>query len=33
MMHANLAGLMPQVVAVWCEEMGHDVELFSFTGC
>ena len=33
MMHANLAGLMPQVIAVWCEEMGHDVELFSFTGC
>lgn len=33
MMHANLAGLMPQVVAVWCEEMGHDVDLFSFTGC
>ncbi|MFB3148654.1 MAG: radical SAM protein, partial [Thermodesulfobacteriota bacterium] len=33
MMHANLAGLMPQVIAVWFEEMGHDVELFSFTGC
>ena len=31
-MHANLAGLMPQVLGVWCEQLGHDVELFSFTG-
>lgn len=33
LMHANLAGLMPQVIAVWCEQLGHEVELFSFTGC
>lgn len=24
-MHANLASIMPQVVATWCEEKGHDV--------
>ncbi|MCH8960097.1 MAG: hypothetical protein IH820_01885, partial [Bacteroidetes bacterium] len=24
-MRANLASIMPQVVAVWCEEEGHDV--------
>ncbi|MGZ3923177.1 MAG: hypothetical protein ACXVBJ_05375, partial [Flavisolibacter sp.] len=24
-MHANLASIMPQVVAVWCEEEGHEV--------
>jgi len=31
-MHANLSGIMPQVVAVWCEEKGHDVNLFCYTG-
>jgi hypothetical protein len=31
-MHANLAGLMPQVVAVWCEEEGHDVTFVCYTG-
>jgi len=31
-MHANLAGIMPQVVATWCENKGHDVILFPFTG-
>ena len=27
LMHANLASIMPQVLAVWAEELGHDVEL------
>ena len=31
-MHANLAGIMPQVVATWCEQQGHDVTLFCYTG-
>jgi hypothetical protein len=31
-MHANLAGIMPQVVAVWCEEAGHDVRFVCYTG-
>src|SRR2546427_10015382 len=31
-MHANLASIMPQVIAVWCEEMGHDVLLECYTG-
>lgn len=31
-MHANLASIMPQAVAVWCEEAGHDVRLFCYTG-
>jgi radical SAM superfamily enzyme YgiQ (UPF0313 family) len=31
-MHANLASIMPQVVAVWCEELGHDVQLICYTG-
>jgi len=31
-MHANLASIMPQVVAVWCEEQGHDVTFVCFTG-
>lgn len=31
-MHANLASIMPQVVAVWCEEQGHDVQLICYTG-
>lgn len=32
LMHANLAGIMPQVVATWCESLGHDVRLFLYTG-
>jgi hypothetical protein len=32
MMHANLASIMPQVLAVWCEEAGHDVNLVCYTG-
>ena len=31
-MHANLASIMPQVVATWCEADGHDVTFTCFTG-
>ena len=31
-MNANLAGLMAQAVAVWCEELGHNVRYLCFTG-
>ena len=31
-MNANLAGIMPQAVAVWCEAAGHDVRLVCYTG-
>ena len=31
-MHANLASIMPQVVAVWCEAEGHEVTLVCYTG-
>jgi hypothetical protein len=31
-MNANLAGLMAQAVAVWCEELGHRVNYFCYTG-
>src|SRR4029079_18395482 len=31
-MHANLASIMPQVVAVWCEEEGHEVTFVCYTG-
>ena len=31
-MNANLASIMPQVVAVWCEAEGHDVTFVSYTG-
>jgi hypothetical protein len=32
LMHANLASIMPQVLAVWCEEEGHEVRLVCYTG-
>jgi hypothetical protein len=32
LMHANLASIMPQVIAVWAEQLGHDVELVCYTG-
>jgi len=32
LMHANLASIMPQVVAVWCEQAGHQVNLVCYTG-
>jgi hypothetical protein len=31
-MNANYAAFMPQAVAVWCEEAGHDVHLVVYTG-
>lgn len=31
-MHPNLASIMPQAVAVWCEQAGHDVHFVCFTG-
>jgi hypothetical protein len=31
-MHANLASIMPQVVAAWCEEEGHNVSFVCYTG-
>mgnify|MGYP003575245045 CR=1 FL=1 len=31
-MHANLASIMPQVVATWCEQLGHEVQLVCYTG-
>jgi hypothetical protein len=32
MMRPNFAAIMPQVVAVWCEEAGHDVTFVCYTG-
>lgn len=32
-MSANFASIMPQVIAVWCEELGHDVRFVCYTGC
>jgi hypothetical protein len=32
LMNANLASIMPQVVAVWCQQAGHDVRLVCYTG-
>ena len=31
-MHANLSSIMPQVVATWCEQEGHEVTLICYTG-
>ena len=31
-MHPNMASIMPQAVAVWCEELGHDVRFVCYTG-
>ncbi len=31
-MSANFASIMPQVIAVWCEELGHDVRFVCYTG-
>jgi len=31
-MHANLASIMPQVIAVWCEAEGHEVRFVCYTG-
>jgi hypothetical protein len=32
LMKPNFASIMPQVVAVWCEQMGHDVVFVCHTG-
>jgi radical SAM family protein len=31
-MNANLASIMPQVVGVWCEQLGHEVTFCVYTG-
>jgi hypothetical protein len=31
-MHANLASIMPQVIATWCEQEGHEVTFICYTG-
>ena len=31
-MHANLASIMPQVIATWCEKEEHEVSFICFTG-
>ena len=31
-MHPNMASIMPQVLAVWCEELGHTVRYLCYTG-
>jgi len=32
LMNANTASLMPQVIATWCEELGHAVRYVCYTG-
>ena len=32
LMNANLASIMPQVVATWCEQAGHRVRFVCYTG-
>ena len=31
-LNPNLASIMPQVIAAWCEELGHDVTYVCYTG-
>jgi hypothetical protein len=31
-MNANLASIMPQVIATWCEALGHEVRYVCYTG-
>ncbi|MCH8961300.1 MAG: radical SAM protein, partial [Bacteroidetes bacterium] len=31
-MRANFSSVMPQVVAVWCAELGHDVHMCYYDG-
>ena len=31
-MNANLASIMPQVIGVWCRQLGHQVTLVCYTG-
>ena len=30
--HANFASIMPQVIASWCDQRGHEVEYIIYTG-
>ena len=32
LMNANYASIMPQVLAVWCEQLGHQVQYICYTG-
>nr|WP_298689698.1 hypothetical protein [uncultured Dongia sp.] len=32
LMNANLASIMPQVIATWCQELGHNVRYVCYTG-
>ena len=32
LMHANLAGIMPQILGTWCERAGHRVTYVCYTG-
>lgn len=32
MMNANYASIMPQAIAVWCAELGHEVRYVCYTG-
>ena len=32
LMNANMASIMPQMAAVWCEELGHEVRYLCYTG-
>jgi len=32
MMNANQANIMPQVVALWCQQEGHEVDFICYTG-
>jgi hypothetical protein len=32
LMNANFASIMPQALAVWCEQAGHEVHLVCYTG-
>ena len=31
-MNANLASIMPQIIALWCEQEGHEVTFVCYTG-
>ncbi len=32
LMNANLASIMPTIIATWCEEAGHNVHFVTYTG-
>lgn len=32
LMNANFASIMPQVIAAWCTQLGHDVRFVCYTG-